>query len=79
MKDNLEEYGKLNKVEQTELKDLAIKLLAIESIFRRIKVEQEEYWRKKEDFFARLREKHSIPTDTPIAIKDDGRIVKEVK
>jgi len=79
MQDNSKEYGTLSRVENMELNTLASKLSAIESLVTRMILEQESYQIKRDQWFADLREKHDIPDDVAIVIKEDGRILQSLE
>ncbi len=69
-------YGKLSELEKLQFNEMRLKLSAIDSLFQRLIREQCELEKVKEEWFVKLRKKHSISNDDSIVIDIDNNIVQ---
>ena len=70
-------YGKLNLIEQMELKNLASREYAIQSLITRLIREQEEFNEYRHKWFVKVREKYRVPPHKNISITDEHYIQEE--
>ncbi len=64
-------FGKLSPQEQLELKDLGIREQTIQELLHRLIREQEAQIPKREEWFAKIRDKYRIPATDTIRITED--------
>jgi hypothetical protein len=72
-------YGKLNKTEQMQLKDLSNRINSINILFDRLVQEQENFEKKKTEWFEKLREKYKVPNNVDIYVNEEFKIIEDTR
>lgn len=65
----MKKYGRLDKIEQLELNDMSNELVAIDSLVQKLIEERTKYEKRKNNWYAKIRDKYDIPDDFDVFIE----------